>query len=114
MRGWYPPSSSGVHVLRLVMWTLTTPFMVYLLSKLSDFRRDKVSCGAGAQQVGRGGGPLHHRQPLEKQAAFIVRVVFLRNKEQAVKADWAQTLCNWRGRLIAQLLRTYILLLLSI
>lgn len=42
MRGWYPPSSSGVHVMRLVMWTLTTPFMVYLLSKLSDFRRDKV------------------------------------------------------------------------
>ena len=67
MRGWYPPSSSGVHVLRLVMWTLTTPFMVYLLSKLSDFRRDKVSCGAGAQQVGRGGGLCTIGSPLRNR-----------------------------------------------
>ena len=54
MRGWYPPSSSGVHVLRLVMWTLTTPFMVYLLSKLSDFGRDKVGCASGDSRSSRG------------------------------------------------------------
>lgn len=35
-------TQGGVHVLRLLMWAHTTPAMIYLLSLLADFSRQKV------------------------------------------------------------------------
>ncbi|KAG1671643.1 hypothetical protein FOA52_006874 [Chlamydomonas sp. UWO 241] len=46
MRGY--AVGGGVHMLRYVMWMFTTPAMIYLLSLLSDFRKEKVAIAISA------------------------------------------------------------------